>query len=76
MQGSYSPVPIQVAQLPIGQLVPVIFFFIFVVWLLYTVVASYHWLRYANNQTLAYSMITAHLLISIWLAIYAVSGIH
>lgn len=76
MEGGYAPVAIKVAQLPVADVVPVFFFFIFIVWAVYTLVAAYHWFRYSNNVTLAMSAMTAHLVVSAWLAIYTVSGIH
>ncbi len=76
MQGIEAPSPLHVAQLPIAQIVPVFFFLVFFVWAVYTIVASYHWLRYSNNTTLALSAITTHIIVSLLLAIYTVSGIH
>lgn len=75
MQSSSSPIGIPVASIPVAQLVPVFFFLIFLIWAIYTLVSAYHWLRYSNNTTLALSAITAHLIVSAWLALYAVSGI-
>ena len=65
-----------VTSLPIGQIVPVFFTLVFIVWLIYTLVASYHWIRYSNNMTVAFSAIGVHVLVSSVLAIYAVSGLH
>jgi hypothetical protein len=64
-----------VAALPVAQVIPVFFFLVFFVWAVYTIVASYHWLRYSNNTTLALSAISAHLIVSAWLAVYTVSGL-
>lgn len=75
MQGSSTQIGIHVASLPIAEVVPVFFFLVFFIWLVYTLVAIYHWLRYAGNTTLALSAITAHLVVSAWLAIYTVSGL-
>ncbi|MGE5541314.1 MAG: hypothetical protein ACM3TU_03485 [Bacillota bacterium] len=75
MQSSSTPIGIHVAAIPVAQVVPVVFFLIFFIWAVYTVVAAYHWLRYSNNTTLALCAITTHLIVSAWLAIYAVSGI-
>lgn len=75
MQGSSTPIGIHVAALPIAQVLPVFFFLVFFLWAVYTAVAAYHWLRYAGSGPVAYSMLTAHFIVSAWLAIYAVSGI-
>lgn len=75
MDGSTSSVGIHVAALPIAQVIPVFFFLVFFVWAVFTIVASFHWLRYSNNTTLALSAITTHLVVSAWLAVYTVSGL-
>lgn len=75
MQSSSSPIGIHVAALPVAQVLPVFFFLVFFLWAVYTAVAAYHWLRYSGTNTLAYSMLTVHFIVSAWLAIYAVSGI-
>ncbi|MDB5195070.1 MAG: hypothetical protein JWO84_254 [Parcubacteria group bacterium] len=75
MESSTTSIGINVAALPVTQVVPVFFFLVFFVWAVYTAVASYHWLRYSNNSTLALSAITAHFIISAWLAVYTVSGL-
>lgn len=74
-QSSSTPIGIHVASIPLAQVVPVFFFLVFFIWAVYTAVAAYHWLRYSNNTTLGLSMITAHLIVSMLLAIYAVSGV-
>lgn len=74
MQGSYPPA-IHVAALPIAQVVPVFFLLVFILWAVYTLIAAYHWLRYGSSLTLGLSMLTMHLIVSAWLAIYTVSGL-
>jgi hypothetical protein len=76
MEGAYTPVGINVAALPITEIVPVFFFLIFFVWAIYTIVAAYHWFRYSNNTTMALTVMTTHLVVSAVLAIFTVSGIH
>lgn len=66
---------IQVAALPITQIVPVVFFLVFFIWLVYSLVASYHWLRYGNDTTVALCALSVHFIVSALLAIYAVSGL-
>ncbi len=75
MESSTTSIGFHVAALPLTQVVPVFFFLVFFVWLIYTLIASYHWLRYSNNSTLALSAITTHLIVSAWLAVYAISGL-
>jgi hypothetical protein len=74
MQDSYTPVAIVVSKLPVAQVMPVIFFLVFLVWAIYTLVAIYHWLRYSNNTTVALCALTTHGIVSALIAIYAVSG--
>jgi hypothetical protein len=75
MPPSAPTIGINVASLPVAQVIPVFFFLVFFVWAVYTIVASYHWLRYSNNTTVALSAISTHLIVSAWLAIYTVSGL-
>lgn len=75
MQGSSTSIGINVAALPVAQVIPVFFFLVFFIWAVYTIVASYHWLRYSNNTTMALSAISVHLIVSAWLAVYTVSGL-
>ena len=78
MQEPLSALPaigIHVAALPVAQFVPVFFFLVFVVWAIYTLVASYHWLRYAGSVSVGLAAISVHLIMSSLLAIYAVSGL-
>lgn len=45
------------------------------IWALYTAVAIYHWLKYSHAASVAYPAITAHLIISATLVLYALSGL-
>ena len=75
MEGSSSPIGIHVSALAVSEVIPVLFFLVFFIWVIYTLIASYHWLRYSNNTTLALSAITAHIIVSLMLAVYTVSGL-
>jgi hypothetical protein len=75
MQDSYTPHVIAVSALPVLQVIEVAVFLIFFLWAVYTAIAAYHWLRYSNNTTVALSAMSVHLIVSAWLAIYAVSGL-
>ncbi len=59
-----------------GQVISVVFALIFIVWALYTLIASYHLLRYGHRSAVSIPAIITHVLVSGFLAIYAVSGIH
>ena len=75
MQGVPS-IGVNFSALPIAQIVPVFFTLVFIVWLIYTIVASYHWIRYSSSLSLAGTAIATHLVVSSVLAVYAVSGLH
>jgi hypothetical protein len=47
---------------------------VFVVWLLYTLIAAYHWLRYSHGSLLAIPALAVHLFVSLSLALFSVSG--
>lgn len=49
-------------------------YIVFAFWTLYTLVAIYHWLKYSHASWVAFPAITAHLLISLALISYALSG--
>jgi hypothetical protein len=66
---------IQVAALPLAQIVPIVFFLVFVIWAIYSLVAAYHWLRYGNDITVALCALATHFIVSALLAVYAVSGL-
>lgn len=46
----------------------------FAFWTVYTLIAIYHWLRYSHTSWVAFPAIGAHLLVSLALASYALSG--
>jgi hypothetical protein len=48
---------------------------VFFFWLLYTLVAIYHWLKYSHASAIAFPAIGLHIFISAIFLIYAVSGI-
>lgn len=56
------------------KVVSVIAWLMFVLWLIYTVVASYHWLRYGHSSSIAIPAIITHLVVSALLALFAISG--
>lgn len=46
----------------------------FLLWTLYTLVASYHWIRYSHAPAVAFPAIIAHLAVSATLISFALSG--
>lgn len=49
---------------------------LFIVWVIYTAIASYHLLRYGHRSAVAIPAIITHVLVSFFLALFAVSGLH
>jgi hypothetical protein len=41
-------------------------------WLIYTLVAVYHWVKYADHPLIALPVVALHLVISYWLFMYIV----
>ncbi|HEX5774621.1 MAG TPA: hypothetical protein VFY28_01515 [Candidatus Paceibacterota bacterium] len=57
-----------------AKLVSIIAWLVFAVWVIYTVIAAYHWFRYGHQSMIAIPALAAHVLVSIALALFAVSG--
>jgi len=57
-----------------GKVVSVIAWIMFVLWLVYTIVAAYHWLRYGHRSSIAIPALLVHFIVSAALALFAVSG--
>lgn len=48
---------------------------VFAFWFLYTLVISYHWLKYSHDSRLAIPSIVVHLFVSAALMSYALTGV-
>jgi hypothetical protein len=59
---------------PAGSTLTVLLAFVFAVWLIYTLVATYHWLKYSHASLLAFPAIFVHLAVSVALMSYALTG--
>ncbi len=57
-----------------GFLLEWVLYAIFAFWALYTLVAIYHWLKYSHASWVAFPAIAIHLVISLALMSYALSG--
>ncbi len=57
-----------------GTFVTWAFYIIFAFWVLYTLVAIYHWLKYSHASLIAIPSIIVHLAISFALISYALFG--
>ncbi len=56
------------------KILAVVVWIVFVFWVIYTLVAAYHWLRYGHHSVIAVPAIIVHIVVSLTIAAYAVSG--
>jgi apolipoprotein N-acyltransferase len=59
----------------IGGILTIVFILVFLAWLLYTAVVSYHWFRYSHRSWLAIPALALHVFISGSLILYIASGL-
>lgn len=64
------------ARIDITTVVSVTFAILFILWVVYTAIASYHLLRYGHRSAVAIPAIITHVLVSFFLSLFAVSGLH
>ena len=57
-----------------GTIVTWVLYAVFAFWTIYTLVAIYHWLKYSHASLVSFPAIAVHLLISLALISYALSG--
>lgn len=79
LQGVQSPVDILgplFASVNGAKVVSVIAAVLFLIWAIYTIVAGYHLIRYGYRSAVSIPAIIVHIVVSISLALFAVSGLH
>ena len=54
---------------------PVIFALVFGLWLAYTLIVTYHWLRYGHKSFLAVPMLATHIVVSGMLFLMTTAGL-
>jgi hypothetical protein len=47
----------------------------FILWIVYTLVVSYHWLRYGRSSIVAIPALAVHIFVSLSIALYALSAL-
>jgi hypothetical protein len=57
-----------------STILQLLFWAICVYWVIYTLVAIYHWLRYSHGSLVAFPAIIVHLIVSVLLLLFALSG--
>jgi len=58
----------------VEQVVSVVFALLFILWALYTLITAYHWVRYGHRSSIAIPALITHVIVSGYLALFAVSG--
>jgi hypothetical protein len=53
---------------------PIVLGVVFTVWLAYTLVMAYHWVRYSHAAVIGYPALFVHLVVSVACMSYALSG--
>ncbi|HEY0979268.1 MAG TPA: hypothetical protein VGE23_00265 [Candidatus Paceibacterota bacterium] len=67
--------PAFLSTLPVESVVSLLFLALFALWLVYTLVSAYHWLRYGHRSAVAIPVLIVHVVVSWLLAGYAASGL-
>ena len=57
-----------------GTVFLIVFFLILIIWLIYTLVAGYHWLKFGNQSKIGISVLIVHVVVSALLFLMAGSG--
>ncbi len=75
----FAPPRALLEYLPDGLIVPSIamewfLYAVFAFWAIFTLVAVYHWLKYSHDSWIAFPAIAVHIVISLALMTYALSG--
>lgn len=60
----------------LSGLLAILFLFVFLGWLVYTVTVAYHWFRYSHRSWLAVPAVGLHVIVSGLLIFYIASGVH
>ncbi len=63
------------AHIDAHQAVSVLFALLFILWAIYTAVTAYHWLRYGHRSAVAIPALATHVIVSGYLALFAISGL-
>ena len=60
----------------ISAIVPLVFLVIFITWVIYTLIAAYHWFRYGHQSWVAVPALALHIFVSGAIIIYMLTGLH
>lgn len=59
----------------VSSLLPVLFMVVCFIWAIYTLIIAYHWFRYGHRSWLAVPSLVLHLVVSVMIILFAVSGL-
>jgi hypothetical protein len=74
MSSITSPLSPFIATLDVKHVLALVFGLIFFVWLIYTLVVLYHWIRYGHRSTFAIPSFILHIVVSGALLLMALSA--
>lgn len=74
LQGVSNPLSFLPPATSAYDVLSIVFTIIFILWALYTLIAIYHWLRFARTSWIAVPAVGLHLFVSAVLMIFATSG--
>ncbi len=60
----------------IETILAIVITIVFIWWAIFTVVAIYHWFRFARDSWLAVPAVAVHLFVSGWIFVFATGGLH
>jgi hypothetical protein len=61
---------------PAEMVVSIIFTLLFIWWVVYTVVVTYHWVRFGRSSWVAVPALAVHLAVSGGIFVFMTSGLH
>ena len=70
-----SPLATLLSHLDPAQLISVVFTIVFVILVLYTLIAIYHWFRYNIRSWFTVPLLVLHLFVSGWLVFFTIGGL-
>ena len=73
---NFAPQALSFSAANLETVLAVVITIVFIWWAVFTLVAVYHWMRYARDTWLAVPALAVHLFVSAWIFIFATGGLH
>jgi glucan phosphoethanolaminetransferase (alkaline phosphatase superfamily) len=70
-----TPSFLQFDAVTIDKILTITLVSVFIAWGIYTLIVSYHWIRYSNRSLLTFPALALHLLVSATLFIFAITSL-